>query len=182
MHFWAVFLDHCDESGVHHVRALVAAAAYRPAGRKQPLNHFSTGFSQDRSWGRGGGSVAPHLSVMHFTVWLGAKPGSPSPWMRRMLKNVERLAQFSPAPMYTSHLPAKHCNGTWLVTSCHCWEQRPKSAVLSCRDRSWPCTMAQQNRSSEGTAKEEQDCLFLMKFCVEHASWLMKCYWKQKLH
>lgn len=43
-----LFLDHCDKSGVHHMHALVAAAADCLAGRKQPQNPYTTRLSQDR--------------------------------------------------------------------------------------------------------------------------------------
>lgn len=112
--------------------------AYLCASTTRPQNHFSTRSSRSRSWGGGRGTT-----VMHFTVWLGAKAGLSRPRMRRTLRGTERSAQLGVAPSYSSQPPteAQH-HGTWLVGSCYWWAQHPKICFIASQRSSchlfWP--------------------------------------------
>lgn len=129
---------------------------------KQTQSHLSTSLPQGRSWGGGRGISAPHPSVKHFTMWLGAKPGLSSPWMRRTLRSAEPLAQFSTAPgtaLHTPSLPPKLFHGAWLVGSHYCWA---RAAPEIC------CTASQSSKVAmpHGTTETH----LLRKLCLEEES------------
>lgn len=158
----------------HHAYTLVPAAVH-PASTRKPQSHLSTSLSQAWTWGGGRGIAVPHLSIKHFNMWLGTKPGLSTHWISGIMKSAEELAQFGTAP----DIPPKLC--TCPLT---CWEllwasAAPEICCLPYRDQNWLSFMT-QNKSllrKRCLVEESLFAVFLFNEIMHKTYKIYLCYW-----